>query len=160
MPVIDPDDGNLVSILGYLDVVHLLDQGTFAVICLLNSFWFHSSLFVCLSMTCFSLILEINFLFNLKKISQVGYSFYTLFFPSLEPTSAYLSLCFSFSPGWLLPRRVTAAKQHPHLFSETIEQMCIGQFVDVLTAPRSAMLCDVLSGRLTSQPSLLFSFLF
>ena len=24
--------------------------------------------------------------------------------------------------------------------------MCIGQFVDVLTAPRSAMLCDVLSG--------------
>ena len=39
-----------------------------------------------------------------------------------------------------------AAKQHPHLFSETIEQMCIGQFVDVLTAPRTAMLCDVLSG--------------
>jgi CBS-domain-containing membrane protein len=64
VPIIDPDDGNLVSILGYLDVVHLLDQ---------------------------------------------------------------------------------AAKQHPHLFSETIEQMCIGQFVDVLTAPRTAMLCDVLS---------------
>ena len=29
VPVIDPDDGNLVSILGYLDVVHLLDQGKY-----------------------------------------------------------------------------------------------------------------------------------
>ena len=29
VPVIDPDDGNLVSILGYLDVVHLLDQGVY-----------------------------------------------------------------------------------------------------------------------------------
>ena len=29
VPVIDPDDGNLVSILGYLDVVHLLDQGNY-----------------------------------------------------------------------------------------------------------------------------------
>ena len=64
VPIIDPDEGNLVSILGYLDVVHLLDQ---------------------------------------------------------------------------------AAKQHPHLFAETIEQMRIGQFTDVLTAPRSALLCEVLT---------------
>ena len=26
VPIVDPDEGNLVSILGYLDVVHLLDQ--------------------------------------------------------------------------------------------------------------------------------------
>jgi CBS domain-containing protein len=64
VPVLDPDEGNLVGILGYLDVVHLLDQ---------------------------------------------------------------------------------AAKQHPHLFSETIEAMRIGQFNDVLTAPRTALLHEVLT---------------
>jgi hypothetical protein len=26
VPIVDPDEGNLVAILGYLDVVHLLDQ--------------------------------------------------------------------------------------------------------------------------------------
>jgi CBS domain-containing protein len=64
VPVVDPDDGTLVSILGYLDIVHLMDQ---------------------------------------------------------------------------------AAKQHPHLFAETIELLCVNSFVDVVTAPRTAMLCDVLT---------------
>jgi 5'-AMP-activated protein kinase regulatory gamma subunit len=63
VPVVDPDEGNLVSVLGYLDIVHLMDQ---------------------------------------------------------------------------------AAKQNPHLFAETIENLCVNSFVDVVTAPRTAMLCDVL----------------
>ena len=62
--VVDPDEGSLISILGYLDIVHLLDL---------------------------------------------------------------------------------AAKQHPSLFSESIEQMRIGTFSNVITAPHTAPLADVLA---------------
>lgn len=65
VPVIDPDSGSLVSVLGYIDIVHLLDQ---------------------------------------------------------------------------------AAKQHPNLFFETLEQMRIGTFgQNVITAPGTALLPEVLS---------------
>ena len=82
--------------------------------------------------------------------------FFSLTYPSSNLDLSFLSfhvllfLSFLFHlPSFCHVILTTAAKQHPHLFSETIEQMCIGQFVDVLTAPRSAMLCDVLSGRPT-----------
>jgi len=65
VPIVDPDAGSLVGVLGYLDVVHLLDQ---------------------------------------------------------------------------------AAKQHPNLFFETLEQMRIGSFGDrLVTAPLTSMLPDVLT---------------
>lgn len=62
VPVINPDDGNIVSVLGYLDIAHLLNE---------------------------------------------------------------------------------AAKQHPHSFPHTVDQ--VGNFVDVVTAPRSAKLADVVA---------------
>jgi 5'-AMP-activated protein kinase regulatory gamma subunit len=63
VPVVDPDEGNLVSILSYLDLVHLLHE---------------------------------------------------------------------------------AAKQYPHFFSSTLRQMGIGTFENVVSAPQSALLFDVI----------------
>lgn len=63
VPVIDPDEGNLVSILGYLDLVHLLHE---------------------------------------------------------------------------------ASRQYPQFFSATIQQLGIGTFTDVVTAPHTALLFDVI----------------
>jgi len=72
VPVLDPDNGNLVSILGYLDIVHLLDQ---------------------------------------------------------------------------------AAAQHPHLFSATLEQLRIGTYTNIMTAPKHAKICEVLDALESQQIS-------
>ena len=117
----------------------------------------------------FSLFLSFFFLFFLLFTPPILTSFLRTFdlpSPFIHPLFLFFLLSFlSYSHiashilSHILSHHTTAAKQHPHLFAETIEQMCIGQFVDVLTAPRSAMLCDVLSGR-PIDTSTLTSFLF
>ena len=74
VPVIDPDDGNLVSILGYLDVVHLLDQGAYVpslqllLLLLLSFLPFLSYFFFAFQLLIFFVLKNYIFIFSVLPV--------------------------------------------------------------------------------------------